>query len=75
MTTKKQSVTQEKEKYCGNCYYHSVYSYPNQIFCIFHFIKRKNPIFPTLDVCKNWKQDYQECFCVQKAMQTHQIKQ
>lgn len=60
-----------EERYCGNCYHHCVYHYPDQIFCMFHFLKRKNPVFSTLDACENWGPDYQSCFCVQEALRKH----
>jgi len=69
---KKHSMS--KRKYCGNCYYHNALNYPDQIFCIFHFLKQKKPIFSTLDVCENWKPDYQECFCLQEALKKQSVK-
>jgi len=58
-----------KEKYCGNCRYHNILHYPDKIFCVFHFLRRKNPKWNTLDVCENWELDYQECFCVKEALE------
>jgi hypothetical protein len=66
--------TMSKEKYCGNCYHHCVYSYPDQIFCMSRFLKRENPIVFTLDVCENWSPDYEGCFCVQEAVRKHRGK-
>ena len=69
---KKQTDT--VEKLCGNCYHHNAYRYPDQIFCVLHFLEKKNPIYPTLDVCEKWKLDNQECFCLQEALKKRQRK-
>ena len=66
--------TKPTEKLCGNCHHHNTYSYPDQIFCMFHFLRQKNPVYSTLDVCENWKPDNQECFCVREASKKRQSK-
>lgn len=66
MSMKKQ--VKSERKYCGNCNHHNAYRFPDKIFCMFHFLKQKNPIYSTLDVCENWEPDYQECFCVQESL-------
>ncbi|MGB9134187.1 MAG: hypothetical protein WCC63_01150 [Candidatus Bathyarchaeia archaeon] len=62
------------EKFCGNCHQHNTYRYPDQIFCMLHFLEQKNPIYSTLDVCEKWKLDNQECFCLQEAFKKRQGK-
>lgn len=57
-----------KERYCGNCYHHCVYRYPEKTFCMFRFLKREDPVVSTLGVCENWRVDYEKCFCVQDAL-------
>lgn len=58
----------KEERYCGNCINHCVYHYPEETFCMLRFLAGSDAIVPTLDVCENWKIDYEECFCVQEAM-------
>jgi hypothetical protein len=68
---KKQTVV---KKFCGNCFHHSAYSYPDRIFCVLHFLEKKDPIYATLDVCEKWKPDNQECFCLQEALKKRKRK-
>jgi len=52
------------KKYCGNCGWHSVYDYPNLIFCELKLTK-----LPTLTpACENWIKGYEDCFCVRDAL-------
>ena len=60
--------SRSKSKFCGNCYYHDMYEYPNLILCRLHYENSKDFIFPTLGSCGKWAPDSQECFCVEEAM-------
>jgi len=64
----KKQTQEQTERYCGNCYYHSVYSFPIRAFCMLRFQRREEPIVLTLSVCKDWKQDYQRCNCIPEAL-------
>jgi hypothetical protein len=57
-----------ERKYCGNCGTHTVYNYPNQLFCSKRFSEDKNPLVDTLWCCENWNPSSQECYCVKEAM-------
>jgi len=56
------------ERCCGNCLYHSAYRYPTHIFCFERFVRRENPVMPTLSCCELWEPDPQDCFCVRDAL-------
>ncbi|MEM2916879.1 MAG: hypothetical protein QXN63_00785 [Candidatus Bathyarchaeia archaeon] len=63
-----------KGKYCGNCHYHNSYNYPDQIFCMYHYVRHENHIYPTLSVCEHWEPDTQECYCVEEAQKKQEAK-
>ncbi|HXX87978.1 MAG TPA: hypothetical protein VEH86_05990 [Candidatus Acidoferrum sp.] len=56
-----------KRKYCGNCGNHTVYNYPNQLFCSRRFQEDKNPLVDTLWCCEDWNPSSQECYCIKEA--------
>lgn len=64
----------ELERFCGNCHYHSMYEYPNVIFCFNRFQQGKNGILSTLDSCEQWKLQSQECFCLRDALEKQNRK-
>jgi len=59
----------ESERFCGNCHYHSVYKYPDVIFCFKRFQQGKDGVFATLDCCEEWELQTQVCFCLRDALE------
>ncbi|TET57390.1 hypothetical protein E3J51_02930 [Candidatus Bathyarchaeota archaeon] len=65
---------EDAHKYCGNCYFHGVYDFPDRTFCMLRFKRREEPVVPTLGVCESWKPDYQGCHCVREAVKRAKSK-
>ncbi|MFQ6073783.1 MAG: hypothetical protein ACE5KC_01055 [Candidatus Bathyarchaeia archaeon] len=64
----------EFERFCGNCHHHSMYKYPDIIFCFKRFEQGKNATFSTLDHCEQWELQLQECFCLRDALEKQSQK-
>jgi len=58
----------QSKRFCGNCNNHSVYHYPDLIFCRLRHLSRSDPIVQTLGFCEQWEPCPQECFCVEEAL-------
>jgi hypothetical protein len=64
----------ESERFCGNCQFHSVYKYPEIIFCFKRFQQGEKAVFSTLDCCELWEPQTQGCFCVKDALERRNQK-
>jgi len=58
---------ESKRRFCGNCFHHNVYEYPDLILCKLHYQSGKDSIVPTLGFCEHWRPTSEECFCVREA--------
>jgi len=61
--------SEPRSKFCGNCYYHDAYEYPDLIICKLRYPNGTDFVVSTLECCENWEPDPQECFCVQEALE------
>jgi hypothetical protein len=59
----------ETDRFCGNCQFHSVYKYPEVIFCFKKFQQGEKAVLSTLDCCEQWMLQSQECFCIKDALE------
>jgi len=60
--------SESKRRFCGNCFHHNVYEYPDLILCNMRYESGKDSIVSTLGFCEHWKPAPQECFCVKEAL-------
>ena len=62
------------KRFCGNCGNHTVYHFPDKIFCGRRLEADMNPVMDTLGRCGDWNPADQECFCIKEVMKNKESK-
>ncbi len=62
------------KKVCGNCGNHTVYHFPDKIFCGRRLEADMDPVMDTLSRCGEWHLADQECYCLKEVMKRKNSK-